>query len=102
MDKLSKLKEWFTVAETAKYLSIGFGTEVTEADVLRLALDEKLRMSVWLVNSTAAKRAEKISIPIELENIHGFTSKEKWSLSVQADEIIHLYQRVSGNGKATT
>ncbi len=50
MDKLFNLKEWLTVADTAQHLSIVFGEEVTEADVLRLALDGRLKLSVNFVN----------------------------------------------------
>lgn len=50
MSKLLKLKEWLTVKEAAKRLSINAGEEVTEADVLRLALDGHLTLSVYFVN----------------------------------------------------
>jgi hypothetical protein len=42
MGKLFNLKEWLTVADAARHLTIVFGEDVTEADVLRLALDERL------------------------------------------------------------
>jgi hypothetical protein len=35
--KLFKLKEWLTLADAAQHLSIIFGEEVKEDDVLRLA-----------------------------------------------------------------
>lgn len=50
MSKLFKIKEWLSVFETARHLSIVFGEEVTEADVLRLALDGRLQLSVYFVN----------------------------------------------------
>lgn len=50
MSKIYKLREWLTVPEAAKQLSISFGEEVTEADVLRLALEKHLRLSVYFVN----------------------------------------------------
>lgn len=56
MSKLFNLKEWLTVADAARHLSIVFGEEVTEADVLRLALDGHLTLSVNFVNETVAKR----------------------------------------------
>lgn len=49
MSKLTSLKEWLTVAVAAKHLSIVFGVEVSEADVLRLALDKRLRLSAYFV-----------------------------------------------------
>jgi len=54
MSKLFNLKEWLTVADAARHLSIVFGEEVTEADVLRFALDGHLRLSVNFVNGTHA------------------------------------------------
>jgi hypothetical protein len=54
--KLFSLKEWLTVPETAKHLSILFGEDVTEADVLRLALDGRLRLSLNIVNPILAKK----------------------------------------------
>ena len=54
MSKLLKLKEWLTTDEAAKRLSISAGEEVTEADILRLALDGHLTLSVYLVNHAKA------------------------------------------------
>lgn len=39
MSKLFKLKEWLTMGDAARHLSLAFGENVTEADVFRLALD---------------------------------------------------------------
>lgn len=55
MSKLFKLKEWLIVADAARHLTIAFGEEVTEADVLRLALDGHLQLSVNFVNHTQAR-----------------------------------------------
>jgi hypothetical protein len=55
MGKLFNLKEWLTVADAAQHLSIVFGEDVTEADVLRLALDGRLRLSVRFVNHAKAR-----------------------------------------------
>jgi len=63
VNKLFKLKEWLTVSDAAKHLSIILGEEVTEADVLRLALDRHFKLSVNLVNEARAKWAK--IVPIE-------------------------------------
>jgi hypothetical protein len=55
MKKLLNLKQWLTVADAARHLSILFGEEVTEADVLRLALDEHLMLSVHFVNHASGR-----------------------------------------------
>ena len=54
MGKLFQLKEWLTVADAARHLSTVFMEEVSEADVLRLALDGNLTLSVNLVNHAEA------------------------------------------------
>jgi len=63
MKKLFDLKEWLTLEDTAKHLTILFGEEVKVSDVLRLALDGHLRLSVNFVNQTKA-RSGKI-VPLE-------------------------------------
>jgi hypothetical protein len=55
LSKLFSLKEWLTIADAARHLSIVFGEEATEADVLRLALDRHLRLSVNFVNHARAR-----------------------------------------------
>lgn len=61
MSKLFKLKEWLTIPETARHLSGLFGEPVTEADVLRLALDGHLKLSVHFVNISRARFGTLIS-----------------------------------------
>ncbi len=45
--KLLKLKKWLTLPNVAKHLSIAYGEEVTEADILRWGLDGHLKLSVY-------------------------------------------------------
>jgi len=52
--KLFKLKEWLIVPDAARHLSIVFEEEISEADVLRLALDGQLKLSVYFVNHVYA------------------------------------------------
>lgn len=65
MSKLFKLKMWLTVPDAARHLSIAFGEEVSESDVLRFCLDGHLRLSVQLVNGGYARRRN----PVELADI---------------------------------
>jgi hypothetical protein len=44
--KLAKLKEWFAVPDAARYLSARLDETVNDSDVLRLALDGHLKLSV--------------------------------------------------------
>jgi len=62
VSKLFKLKEWLTMSDTARYLSISFGEDVSEADVLRLALDGRLKLSVNFVNPVVARSGKIIPI----------------------------------------
>ncbi|QOY94973.1 hypothetical protein IM543_03480 [Massilia sp. UMI-21] len=55
MGKLFKLKQWLTLPQTAQHLTIICGEQVTEADVLQLALDRKLRISVYFLNHAKAR-----------------------------------------------
>lgn len=60
--KLFKLKEWLTVTDAARYLAILCDEDVTEADVLRFALDGHLRLSVRFVNATPGRRGSVVSL----------------------------------------
>lgn len=61
MSKIYKLREWLTVPEAAKQLSLSFGEEVTEADILRLALEKQLRLSVYFVNKARTRIGKYVS-----------------------------------------
>ena len=50
---LYKLKEWLTAPDAAAHLSMALVEDVTEADVLQLALDGQLTLSVNFVNPTS-------------------------------------------------
>ena len=44
--KLFKLKEWLTLNEAAKRLTVSFGEEISEVDCLQLALDGHITISI--------------------------------------------------------
>jgi hypothetical protein len=50
LSKLFKFKEWLTVPDAARHLSNLFDEEVTEAEVLRLALNGHLKLSINFFN----------------------------------------------------
>ena len=50
LKKLLNLKPWLTLPDAARHLSILFGEDVSEADVLRFGLDRHLTLSVDFVN----------------------------------------------------
>jgi hypothetical protein len=123
--KLLKLKEWLTVTDAARHLSILFGEEVSEADVLRLALDGHLTLSVDLVNHAmgnpgrvvALAEAETMPFEVKGETVqvilglyrdsgdvlrfqHEVESLDGiWDLTMLGTErldVEHLYQKLTG------
>lgn len=60
--KLFSLKEWLTLDDAARHLTLLFEEEVTVADVLRLALDKHLTLSVWFVNKTRARKGHLVPL----------------------------------------
>jgi hypothetical protein len=62
MKTLLKLREWLTVPEAARHLSALFGEDVTEADILRLALDGHLTLSVYFLNAATARCGKTIPL----------------------------------------
>jgi hypothetical protein len=61
LKKLLSLKEWITVPEAARHLGLLFEEDVSEADVLRLALDGQLKLSLNLVNGAWCLRGPLVS-----------------------------------------
>jgi len=55
------LKKWLTIPEAAKSLSKLMEEEVSEADILRFALDGHLTLSVNIVNTAYARRGDIVS-----------------------------------------
>lgn len=58
MSKLLKLKEWLTIKEAAAWLSASAGEDVSEADILRFAIDGHLTLSVYFVNHAYGARGK--------------------------------------------
>ena len=56
MSKLFKLKSWLTLDDAASYLSSVLQENVTPADIVQLALDRKIKLSVNIVNLTYANK----------------------------------------------
>jgi hypothetical protein len=87
---LHKLRECLTIPEAAAHLSTAFGESVTEADVLRLGLDDHLTLSINYVNpvwgwlgrastdagqrtreAVAARTADQGIVPLRRQNRRG-------------------------------
>lgn len=90
--KLFQLKEWLTVPESAKYLSLILGEDVTDADVIRLCLDGHLTLSVNFVNHAYARRGEAFLSPEEWEKkISKLISWETANFTVNRQKLIIIY-----------
>lgn len=55
MSKLLNIKEWVSLSDAARYLGMTIKEDVAEADILRLALDGHLLLSVNFVNPVWAR-----------------------------------------------
>jgi hypothetical protein len=64
MSKLFKLKEWLTVPDAAKHLTNMFGEDVTVADVLMLAIDGHLRLSIRCINPVKLLRGQIVPVQV--------------------------------------
>ena len=89
MRKLLRLKEWVTLAEAARYLGLVLGEDVIEADVLRLALDGQLVLSVNFVNHVHARCGPVNSA----ENARYFKVPADWYESFSAEAGREAYQK---------
>ena len=54
-DTLRKLRKWLTLEEAASELSTAFSEDVDASYVLRLVLDERLQLSIYLLAKTTAR-----------------------------------------------
>lgn len=60
---LFNLKDWLTIPQSAEHFSKIFDEDITQANILRLALDGHLKLSVYFMNDTYAKRGRKLIKP---------------------------------------
>lgn len=70
MKKLSQFKEWLSLTDAAKYLNIILGEEVSTADVLQLAIDGRLTLSIWLTTPIPAKAVTLTTLRSSLEKLN--------------------------------
>lgn len=64
--KFDKFKEWLSIEDAAKRLSISAGADISEAEILRLSLDGHLTLSVFFVNPVIGERRDIDSIKRKL------------------------------------
>lgn len=104
--KLLKFKTWLTLADAAKHLSNICEGKVTEADILQLALDRHIKLSVKFINPVKATRGKVVGcegtewreIPSEVVDkleegmINNYTIKEN-------GKVFELMSKDLGDGR---
>jgi hypothetical protein len=60
MSKVYKLREWLTLGDAARYLSAALGEDLSKADVIRLALDGYLHLSVNVLSPIPARKGSLV------------------------------------------
>ena len=86
---LWKLRAWLTLKEAAEYLSSKTGLDVDEGDILRLALDGKLQLSLnFLKPIEAIQDCEGAELEEHEKNVEGV-----WDLLVQGPVRLELENR---------
>ncbi|MFD1261711.1 hypothetical protein [Entomomonas asaccharolytica] len=61
MSKLLQFKDWLTIGEASNYLTMVFNELVKPTDLYRLAIENKLVLSLYFVNNTYIELATKES-----------------------------------------
>ena len=94
--KLLNLREWLTVPDAARHISNIFKEEVSEADILRLALDEHLKLSVYFVNHAHAIRGKVVSYEKKDKEVNGALFRKR--INIDNDRYLNLEGEVTSIG----
>ena len=100
VSKLFNLKKWLTPAHAAQHLSINWDEDVSEADVLHLALGGHLKLSVRFVNHASARRGRVVpledaeTVEIRENLISGKMIKVIRGLHIREGEILELDKKI--------
>jgi hypothetical protein len=97
LKKRLKLKDLVTVPEAATHLSTIFDEEITEADILRFALDGRLTLSVEFVTFAACNPGKIISISEEEKKLT-FSDGRRfisgvWDLAMVGGEVWEIKRK---------
>ena len=94
--KLLNLREWLTVPDAARHISNIFKEKVSEADILRLALDEHLKLSVYFVNHAHAIRGKVVSYEKKDKEVNGALFRKR--INIDNDRYLNLEGEVTSIG----
>lgn len=97
MSKLLKLKEWLTLSTAANTLATMLSEPITVADLLQLALEKQLLLSVRMIDLTPALRGQEVGI----DTIFGANLESQWVESLDATfaDNPRLLQNYLGGGR---
>jgi len=105
LPKLTGLKDWLTLEEAAQFLAATYDESVTKADVLRLVLDDYLKISVRLLGATYGEcavldHADSIDVHFDEDaKIDQLEQTELFSLPMIGAErlsVEEMYQSLTG------
>lgn len=92
--KLLKLKTWLTLPDAAKHISTVCNEEITEADILQLVSDGHLKLSVYFVNQTKARRGNIVGREdVEYGTFHRDFRGEVPALAVEEEGELLRYMK---------
>lgn len=92
MRKLFKLRQWLTLDEAASRLATTFDEAVSVADVLRLALDGHLKISLHLVNHAHGRMGKIIGLDEVTIRTHS-------ALDGQPEPVSYVVETAIGDGR---
>lgn len=109
--RLYKLKDWYSLQDATKRVSLTFGEEITENDLLQLVVENTIRLSWYIRGRPARRLASTEATPphpdqetiSELEGPHHFETKEAshtrdWIMSLITDKRGSLQSSVYWGG----
>lgn len=92
MDKTYKLKNWFSLDDAAKLLTVLLGTEVSVRDVLQFAIDGNLNLS-WYMRHVYAQRVQKEIVDVDIGKINAAFNRAKGNVGEEEEtKIIRTMQ----------
>lgn len=109
MSKLLKLKEWLPLDEAAHRLTMSAGELVTEADIIRFAIDFHLTLSIFIDESVDAREVafetehsdETIRLFLGERSTRATAIDGVWDITATAQgarELERLYRKAKGIG----
>lgn len=113
MSRLLSLREWVSLADGAAYLQRQLAEDVREADLIRLAMDGMLQLSVRFVNQALARCGALDGVEPQFDDVGQLAIRFAedpevidgvWDILPVASGLIELerrYQRLSGGAEVT-